>query len=354
MIKKTVKKAIGVMSGTSLDGIDIIACSFYQNKDKIEFEINAGTTVKYSNTMYDKLLLSSGMTGYELAKLNIIYGREIGNAINEFIEKEKFSPDFIASHGYTVFHQPKNRLTLQIGSGAEISAITKIKTVCDFRTIDVALGGQGAPLVPIGDKLLFGEYESCLNLGGFANISYDNKMGERIAFDICPVNFILNYFSNKLGFDFDNNGNSGRKGKVNKYILDKLNSIDFYQQNGPKSLGREFVEDNIFNVFNAADISMYDALRTSYEHIAIQLSSILNTLNNKKVLVTGGGAYNNFLIELIEKYTKAVIVVPNSDIVDYKEALIFAFLGLLRIDDKINCLKSVTGAVSNNIGGCIY
>lgn len=345
-------KAIGVMSGTSLDGIDIAACEFWQNNNQIKFKIHFSETIEYSDNLYQRLLNAPKLSGFDLAMLNVDYGKVIGNSINAFITNTDFAPYFIASHGYTVFHEPQNGLTMQIGSGAEIAAITGIKTICDFRTTDVALGGQGAPLVPIGDELLFGKYAACLNLGGFANISCDNN-SRREAFDICPANFLLNYFAQKLGHTFDSSGNLGKQGEINKALLNSLNSLEFYTQNGPKSLGREFVEKNIFPLLDN-EISIYDLLRTCYEHIAIQLSTELNKFPIKDVLITGGGAHNTFLMELLEDRTTAKIVIPEKDIVDYKEALIFAFLGYLRIDEKPNCLRSVTGAKRDNIGGAVY
>lgn len=345
-------KAIGVMSGTSLDGIDIAACEFWQYDNRIKFKIYFSETVEYSDSLYQRLLKSPKISGYDLARLNVNYGSELGNSISSFIKKTGFEPDFIASHGYTVFHEPQNGLTLQIGSGAEIAAITGTKTICDFRTSDVALGGQGAPLVPIGDELLFGSYAACLNLGGFANISFDNN-GRREAYDICPANFILNFFAQKLGHTYDNGGELGRKGEVNKTLLNSLNSLEFYTQSGPKSLGREFVEKNIFSLFDN-EISIYDLLRTCYEHIAIQLANELNNFHNKEVLITGGGGHNTFLMELLIDRTNAKIVIPEKVIIDYKEALIFAFLGYLRIDEKPNCLSSVTGAKRDSVGGAVY
>jgi anhydro-N-acetylmuramic acid kinase len=353
MLEGKTINGVGVMSGTSLDGIDIVSCSFYEEAGTLKFHIHSGITVEYSSDMYNRLYNAPNLSGYELAMLNVDYGVEIGNRVNDFIKKEQFVPDFIASHGYTVFHNPKKGLTLQIGSGAEISTITNIKTVCDFRTVDVALGGQGAPLVPIGDKLLFGEYDACLNLGGFANISYNNTDEKREAFDICPVNFILNYISDKLGYKYDKDGELGRKGRVNKDLLEALNKIDFYKQTQPKSLGREFVESNIFTLFSD-EISLYDTMRTCYEHISVQLSKVLKEFDGKRVLVTGGGVYNKFLIELIKQHTEAIIVIPDNNIIDYKEALIFALLGLLRIENIPNCLQTVTGASIDNIGGAVY
>jgi anhydro-N-acetylmuramic acid kinase len=288
-------------------------------------------------------------------ELHSEYGRFIGEQTNLFLKETGFTPDLIGSHGHTVFHQPEKHFTFQIGNGADIAASTQINTVADFRTGDVALGGQGAPLVPVGDQLLFSEYKYCLNLGGFANISFE-KNKQRIAFDICPENFILNYFSEKQGFAFDRDGELGRKGKVDNDLLKKLNQLDFYQTNPPKSLGREWVEQVFMPVLNGFKITEEDKLRTVYEHIAQQITRTVSGKGdgNEKMLVTGGGAFNAFLYELISKKAPIELVIPSNEIVNFKEALIFAFLGVLKITGQINCLSSVTGATRDHSSGVVF
>jgi anhydro-N-acetylmuramic acid kinase len=345
-------KAIGVMSGTSLDGVDLVACSFKQNNEKWDYRIYHGTTCEYPTQMFNRLLNSHQITGLELAVLNKDYGRFLGVLVSDFMRETRFVPDFIASHGYTVFHEPVTGLTLQIGSGAEIAATTGIKTVCDFRTTDVALGGNGAPLVPIGDKLLFSEYTACLNLGGFSNISFDQD-GHRIALDVCPVNIVLNHLMRQLGKAYDDKGQHGQKGNVNQNLLDQLNDIPYYKLSAPKSLGREFVEDKILPVLNL-EPNIYNVLATFYQHIALQISQVINEVPKGKILVTGGGAYNHFLVELIQNKTESELVIPQKELIDLKEALIFAFLGMLRVTENVNCLQSVTGSSKDNIGGAVY
>jgi anhydro-N-acetylmuramic acid kinase len=344
-------KAIGLMSGTSLDGLDLVAAEFWQTAGKWEFEILLAKTNSYSNNWKSWLSNSPTLSGEKLIELHTKYGRFLGNKTLGFIQKIGFQPDLIASHGHTVFHQPDLGFTFQIGNGADIAAITGITTVSDFRTGDVALGGQGAPLVPIGDKLLFSEFDFCLNLGGFANISFE-KNGKRIAFDICPVNIVLNSFAAKQGFEYDKGGELGRKGKVNAELLKKLNELDFYLKQPPKSLGREWVEQVFIPILNNAEISDNDKLRTIYEHIAYQITQI--AAGSGKILVTGGGTFNNFLIELLSNKTSIEFVIPTKEIVDFKEALIFAFLGVLKISGQNNCLSSVTGAKCDSSTGIMY
>ncbi|MDX1286009.1 MAG: anhydro-N-acetylmuramic acid kinase [Draconibacterium sp.] len=344
-------KAIGVMSGTSLDGLDLAAVEFLLEEGKWNFNLTAAETIPYTSDWEHKLQQAPFLSGEELTELNSNYGRLLGKEIKNFVTEKKISPDLIASHGHTVFHRPDKGYTLQIGNGADIAAITNTLTISDFRIGDVALGGQGAPLVPIGDKLLFSEYDYCLNLGGFANISFE-KDKRRVAFDNCPVNFVLNHFAHKLGKPYDKDGDLGRKGIVNKELLEKLNNLSYYQDNNPKSLGREWVEQEFFPILNKTDIPDIVKLRTLYEHIAIQIAR--TTSGEGKMLVTGGGAFNKFLIERIENYTSTKTVIPTKEIVEFKEAIIFAFIGVLRYKRINNCLSSVTGASKDSCGGIVF
>lgn len=344
-------KAVGLMSGTSLDGLDLVAAEFWQTNGKWNFIIVSAKTVSYSSDWKSRLCNSPFLSGEKLIELHIKYGQFLGNETKRFINETGFQADLIASHGHTVFHQPDLGFTYQVGNGADIAAITGITTVCDFRTGDVALGGQGAPLVPVGDKLLFSEFDFCLNLGGFANISFEENE-KRIAFDICPVNFVLNHFAEKQGLQYDKNGELGRKGKVETELLEKMNHIDFYQKLPPKSLGREWVEQVFMPIINNSEISDTDKLRTVYEHVAQQITNVIS--DKGKVLVTGGGAFNTFLIELLKNHTNAEIVIPSNEIVNFKEALIFAFLGVLKINGQNNCLSSVTGAKRDHSSGVVF
>jgi len=344
-------RTIGVMSGTSLDGLDIAAVEFNLEDDRWSFQLLAAETCSYPENWIKKLELSPTLSGEKLTELHSEYGKFIGEQTLFFIKKTHFAPDLIASHGHTIFHQPGKGYTLQIGSGAEIAALTNTLTIADFRSGDVALGGQGAPLVPIGDRLLFSNYMYCLNLGGFANISFEQE-GKRLAFDNCPVNFVINHFARKVGLPFDNNGELGKKGKINIKLLDQLNQLPYYRSAAPKSLGREWVEKTFFPILNQSIISDTDKLRTVYEHIALQITKDLSGDGN--ILITGGGAFNSFLIERIQSLTPCEIVIPTREIIEFKEAIIFAFLGVLRSKNINNCLASVTGAHRDNCGGIIY
>ncbi|MFP4367100.1 MAG: anhydro-N-acetylmuramic acid kinase, partial [Bacteroidales bacterium] len=336
-----------------------------------------------------------------LMELHRDFGRFTGESVNRFLENTDKKVDFIAAHGHTVFHQPEQGLTLQIGDGAEIAAVTGISSVSDFRRLDVALGGQGAPLVPAGDELLFGNYNYCLNLGGFANISF-RESGQRLAFDVCPVNIVINRLAQNIGQSFDKDGKIAEKGKLNPGLLKTLENLDFYKLTGPRSLGKEWVDEVFIPPLDESGCNTADKLRTVYEHIARRIAAVIlkpsihgqvidesfpgktysatenrssrtDMAKNKNIyreqeefietghghpgslLITGGGAKNGFLTKLISEKTAPVyMVIPEEELVNFKEAVVFAFLGLLRMRNEANCLSSVTGARHNNSGGIIH
>lgn len=347
-------RILGIMSGTSLDGLDIAQCTFNEVDGKWQYAIERAVTFPYIDEWRKKLANAENLSGLDLMFLHNEVGNYTGECINQFLKGNRDKIDFIASHGQTIFHQPQKGLTLQIGNGACIAAKTGIPVICDFRTLDVALGGQGAPLVPIGDKLLFSDYDYCLNLGGFANISYDNSSGTRLAYDICPVNIVINHLVAERGLSYDKDGAIARKGKANEKLFQDLNHLEFYNQKGPKSLGKEWVIKEILPLMHKYNLSLEDKLRTFYEHVAVQISGEVSSCQGKSVLVTGGGAHNSFLINLFRENFLADVILPDKNVIDFKEALIFAFLGLLRSQGKFNCLKSVTGARVDNVGGVIY
>ncbi len=342
--------ALGTMSGTSLDGIDLALCSFTQTDSKWSYEIIEAETIAYPSVWLQKLKEAPNLKAEEFLMLNDEYGRYTGELITEFL-KGKVAPQLIASHGHTIFHQPGKKFTFQLGNGASIAATTQITTVSDFRSFDVALGGQGAPLVPTGDKLLFSEFDYCLNIGGFANISFDQD-GTRIAFDVCPANIVLNELALQKGFGYDEDGRLGASGTVDKLLLQQLNNLDFYRQKWPKSLGREWVDTQITPLLSASGLSIEDQAATMYEHIAFQIANV--TGNNGSLLATGGGSKNLFLINQLKLKTSCQVILPDEKLIDFKEALIFAFLGVLAFNGRINIRASVTGATRDHIGGIIY
>ncbi|MGZ3863047.1 MAG: anhydro-N-acetylmuramic acid kinase [Bacteroidia bacterium] len=355
MIKENNKyKVIGLMSGTSLDGLDIAYCEFALKGKKWSYKVLHAETVAYHKGGKDKLKNAHLATAEELCELHTDFGLFIGEKVLKFIRKNKIkNVDFISSHGHTIFHQPLNHFTLQIGDGATIAAVTGIKTICDFRSTDVALGGQGAPLVPIGDELLFSDYDACLNIGGIANISFKQK-GKRIAFDICPANLLFNHLAKQVGHEYDNGGKLAASGHFNDILLKKFNSLSYYKSYKSKSLGREDVERDFISVLENSKIPVKDKLATVSEHAAFQTARVLNNFKIKNVLVTGGGAYNSDFLSRINAYSDCKIHVTDDKTIQFKEALIFAFLGVLRTRNEVNALRSVTGAKRDSCGGAIY
>lgn len=344
----------GIMSGTSLDGVDLAFCNFSETEDgRWSFELHAAATIPYSAQWRQKLSGAHRMSAAEISRLHVEYGKFLGKLAADFSRQKGLSPCLIGSHGHTIFHKPEQGVTLQIGSGAEIAAQTGITTICDFRTHDVALGGQGAPLVPIGDQYLFGDYDVCLNLGGFSNFSFDDA-GIRKASDICPVNIVLNHLAQSEGIAYDKDGEIAASGQVNPDLLARLNKLDFYRQPAPKSLGREWLEAVFFPALNSATSANADLMRTVVEHVAIQIATQTTLASGKTMLVTGGGAHNKFLMGRIADRTEMQIIKPENGIVDFKEALIFAFMAFLRLKGKVNCLSSVTGASADHSSGAVY
>jgi len=338
---------LGLMSGTSLDGLDLALVRFLDGGHK--YELISSFTHYYSKRWTSLLKGASKLSEEELTELNINFGDFLGELSVLFL-KGKEKPDLISSHGHTVFHQPEKGITLQIGDVKRISMKTGIKTVGDFRRLDVLKGGQGAPLVPIGDDLLFSEYDYCVNLGGISNYSTNNK-GKRIAKDISPCNIVSNLFSSKLGAEYDYNGDFGRKGNVKGELLSELDNWSYYK-NG-KSLGLEDIERDFISIFDNYVASVEDKLRTYYEHLGRVIGSYLVGGKSNKALFSGGGVKNSFLMDCIEKYSNCNIVVPSPEIIDFKEAIIFGLLGYLRINNKTNILSSVTGASSDSCSGYI-
>lgn len=345
---------IGLMSGTSLDGLDIAFCSFVKENTSWNYHILVAETIHYPEDWLKRLKEAEKLDSFLFQQLNADFGFYLGQRVSDFIIKHNIKADFVSSHGHTIFHQPEKKITVQIGSGAAIASKCKLPVVYDLRSLDVSLGGQGAPLVPIGDRLLFSEYDLCLNLGGFANISYEHN-GQRIAFDVCPVNIVMNELAERAGKKYDDEGKMAREGLMSYYLLTELNQLGFYKQVAhlPRSLGKEWVMEHIYPLLEKYELEPGDLLRTFAEHIAMQVAKATRETKKGKMLITGGGAYNSYLIERISDLCEQNIVVPDNRTIEFKEALIFAFLGVLRIRNEVNCLKSVTGAVRDSCGGSI-
>lgn len=354
-------RVIGLMSGTSLDGLDMVCCDFENKNGKWNYSVLAAETIEYKAEWKKTFLKLEQANAAYFCEWDRKIGEYFGQQTAAFISKYHLQHiDFLSSHGHTIFHQPEKKFTVQVGHGAALAAAAKLPVVCDFRSKDVALGGQGAPLVPIGDKLLYSDYDFCLNLGGIANISFTDKNNQTLAYDVAPANMVLNFLAQKAEKQYDAGGAIASKGKTIDSLLNKLNNLAFYSQSFPKSLGKEWVLANVIPLFETLfeKESINDLMATACEHSAQQIAATVNSTGKSgaKILVTGGGAFNTFLINLlVEKLSgKAELIIPDENTVKFKEAIIFALLGVLRITHSTNALASVTGAEIDNIGGCVY
>lgn len=355
-------RAIGVMSGSSLDGLDLAFVEFEESGNQWKYNIQHAECYAFPPEWKKKLTEAHTLNAFDFCRLHTDLGYFIGQKINEFIDTHQLhhKVQLIASHGHTVFHAPKEKMTAQIGDGAAIAATTGINVVSDLRAMDIALGGQGAPIVPMGERLLLNEYELFLNLGGIANLSFNAD--KYIAFDVCAANRVLNMLSELVGKAYDEDGKIAASGEIDHPLIQQLNALDYYQQSYPKSLANSFGTDTVYEIIQKAAIPVEDALRTYTEHICLQISNAVESalpdqLSERKMLVTGGGAFNTFLIERLQQHLQfqnVEVVVPDEKLVQYKEALIMALLGVLRWREQNTVLSSVTGAARSSIGGAVW
>ena len=350
------------MSGSSLDGLDICFVEFNETAGNWKYQIKCAACTEYSDAWTQKLRDAINLPANQYQLLHAAYGHHLGRMVNEFIEEFQLhhKVNLISSHGHTTFHDPKNRMTHQLGDGAAIAAETQLPVVSDLRSMDIAFGGQGAPIVPLGEKLLFPDYRYFLNIGGIANISVKEKE-EIIAFDICAANRVLNMLALEKNKPYDENGNMASSGKVHTALFNQLNEQEYYSLAHPKSLANSFGTDIIYPMIKGFGLSTEDSLCTYAEHIALQIKNSLQPFFSnsgvQQLMITGGGAFNKFLIERISKFLKEInfeIYIPEDDVVIYKEALIMALLGVLRWREQNTVLSSVTGASRNSIGGALW
>lgn len=353
MTTKESFRCLGLMSGTSLDGLDIAYCVFDKKDGAWSFAVEKAVTVKYSSSWNEKLSIAHKLKAEDLLELDHAYGAFLGKTCKNFLKKNSLHVDFIASHGHTIYHQPKRKFTFQLGNGNDLHAFAEVPVICDFRSLDVALSGEGAPLVPAGDKFLFSEYDVCLNLGGIANLSMDVN-GARVAYDICFCNMGLNYLAAKSGKDYDKDGMMAEEGEVNKDLLKKLDAIYKSIRKKRPSIGREMFEKQIRPLIDNKKIPVKDRMRTLAESAAKEIiSAIGSSKGNVTVLCTGGGAFNRFFISRLLDLggDNVSLILPDENVIKFKEAMVFAFLGVLRVRGEVNALKSVTRATRDSSGG---
>lgn len=344
--------ALGLMSGTSLDGLDMALCRFRLSDGHWSYEVLKSETLPYTKEWQCRLADARELTIDNLVWFDRDFGTFMGEKVNAFLENSQPKPELLASHGHTIIHRPEFGFTSQLGHGASLAATTGLPVVNDFRSLDIALNGQGAPLVPVGDEYLFPDYRACLNLGGIANVSH-GAPGGRVAWDICPVNMLLNHLAGKEDKSFDKDGQGARHGKTIPLLLEKLNSLPYYQADKPKSLGKEWFDSQMKPLFEIKDVPLADLYFTAYEHISHILSIELSRIGGK-ILVSGGGTLNRYLMKKLQQTCKAELFIPHPEIIHFKEAVIFAFLGVLRVRKEINTFASATGATRDSCGGCIW
>lgn len=354
-------RAIGLMSGSSLDGLDIAFVELHEERGDWSFEIKAADCFSYNSEWKDRLQQATQLDARSYLLLHAAYGHYLGNEVNRFIEKHQlhYKVGLVASHGHTTFHDPAKKMTGQLGDGAAIAAVTRLPVVSDLRALDVAFGGQGAPIVPVGEKLLFKDFSMFLNLGGIANISF-NLPGSYIAFDVCPANRVMNMLAALEGKEYDDEGRMAAAGVVHDELLSKLNELDYYKKPYPKSLSNMFGTEVVYPLISSFNLDPSDALRTYASHIAQQVKSAIiqqPRMESSSLLVTGGGALNQFLISLMQEELQSIpikLVVPEENIIQYKEALVMALIGVLRWRQEYNVLSTVTGAERDSIGGAVW
>lgn len=357
-----VYRVMGLMSGSSLDGLDIAFIELHESSGKWSYQLRHAATYPYPGHWVDDLRNAHTLQALDYQLLHTRFGHYIGERVNEFIHEYQldYQVQLVASHGHTSFHLPAQGMTAQLGDGAAIAAVTGLNVVSDLRALDVALGGHGAPIVPIGEKMLFPQYQAFLNIGGIANISLNSTAGY-IAFDICPANRVLNMLAREMGKDYDAGGEMAASGALLPDLLNTLNELDYYRQPYPKSLSNQFGTETVFPILSGSS-KTENLLRTYVEHIAVQVHRSVQMLAGKiegpiKILITGGGAHNEFLVERIAALLAEAgieVELPSDEVVDFKEAIIMALIGILRWREEYNVLASVTGASRNSIGGAVW
>lgn len=360
-------QVIGLMSGSSLDGIDLAWCSFTFSptapEQLLRWELHQGATVAYSADWQEQLRRAPQLSGRELWRLHTNLGLLYGREIAAFMEQNDVQANFVASHGHTVFHFPEQQTTTQIGDGAAMAGILKLPVIDQFRTQDMALGGQGAPLAPLADKYLFSDYFACLNLGGIANISVQSPRGY-IAFDITGANQVLDALVQEVGLTYDDEGRLARSGRIIPELLDQANNLSFLQQQPPKSLGNDWVQERLLPLFQNQNQPLADRLCTLVTHVAKQIAKSLQEVADaeglhlsaqQQLMVAGGGGFNHFLCEQIaEAISPLQLAIAGPDIIAYKEAVLMALAGALRWQQQPNVLPSVTGASRAVSGGAVH
>ncbi len=372
---KNYKTIISLMSGTSIDSIDACLINIFDN---LSFEVLDSYSLIYPKEIKEKLLMLANNKGSvkDVCFMNFVIGKLFAQAVNLLLEKSgksKEEIDFISSHGQTICHISEEheiggieaKSTLQIGDISVISAKTGIMTIGDFRPKDMALNGEGAPLVPFADKIIFGTEKNRLiqNIGGISNVTVLSKECEIFAFDNGPGNMLIDWFMNKLfNLPFDKNGQTAAKGKVENNWLNELLKEPYYSLKPPKSTGRELFNQNYCEkIYKSAPQNKYDTIATITNLTAKVISDsyknfILPKIQIDEVILGGGGAYNLTLKKYLAEYLKTIPIKTHEDYnIDnkLKECIAFAYLGYFTFLKQPNNIPSCSGADSLAILGKI-
>ncbi len=358
---------VGLMSGSSLDGIDLSYCSYSTSGDAFDWELLNHATYPIPDTWKSRLLHLPEQSAKTFVKTHTYFGHFLSEVINDFIERQKITPDFIASHGHTIFHEPNKRFTTQIGCGAAIATQTGLPVINDFRIQDISINGEGTPLAPAADLFLFEGYDFYLNLGGIANLTA-KTVDQLVAFDVCPANQLLNFLANQINLAYDKDGILAKSGQLLPALMERLRDFEYYRMSYPKSLDNSWIKKEVLSIFQQFEEPVQDKLHTTCKFIAEEITNSLSTViqslkmgknNHYKLLATGGGTFNEFLLEcIVESNTKGnlpiEVVLPEKEIIDFKEAILMGLLGVLRVQNRPNCFASVTGAKYDTIGGIVH
>lgn len=348
------------MSGSSLDGLDIGIIDIIKKGNELSYEVIRCDTIEYSTEWKKSLTSLPNASAKELANNDMAYSRYMSELIRSFL-KEEDQIDYVSLHGHTLFHEPENGFTYQLGNGGVLSARLGLPVVCDFRSKDIGLGGKGTPLAPIVDSYFYNEYEVLINLGGICNLTFLSKK-ETIAWDVCPCNQLLNFLSEKMNLAYDKDGLIARNGKLNLDFLNILEKNPYYSEKYPKSLDNQYIKQNIIRELDSYTIPLEDQLHTTCIFVARQIKAAIQMAVKslevawpEKILITGGSAHNAFLIQCIKEHcAPSVVSIPDETIINYKEIILMALCAYLRVNNQENTLSEVTGSSRNSIGGAIY
>lgn len=358
---RMVYNVIGLTSGTSLAGLDIVFVALTEVRGKWTYELKAAERLAYTSEWEEKLGGAAALPARDYFLLHSEYGHFIGHAVNQFIAQHQLDHKvhFITSHGHTVFHVPAQKMTAQLGDGAAIAAVTGISVISDLRSVDVALGGKGAPVLPVAEQLLFPDYHYRVNLAENATIAAQPD-GQLIAFDVCPCNYVLDTLAGLLGRPFDEEGKLAAGGVTDQGLLDALNGLAFYNEQYPRTLTSKFGTGTILPMIQQQQLSTQGKLNTYIHHIAAQVAAAVQQLTPSEegaaynLLLTGGGARNTYLVETIRTILQPLNVTVTVQEEPFRNALMIALLGALRWRQEPNALSAVTGAEKDSVGGALW